>query len=134
MTVPTGTDVFRARCLRVAAALSSAGLSLRKVDKQHAIEISAAGKSVVFPIVTDERDWKSTTVEEAFYAALVDAKAWSGANVSDITISTLDGDEKTEVPLVKRDLDDELGRVGALAELLGGKDKLTELYKLAELD
>jgi hypothetical protein len=135
MSVPSDRDVYVSRCLRVAAAAGAAGLTLRKL-KQPALEIVRDGKSVSFPIVTDARTWRDTTVEEAFYVVLVDARGWSAAKdtlSSPVAVATLDEVEKTEIPLMRKDLGDELERVKTLAEMLGGEDKLDSLYATADL-
>jgi hypothetical protein len=135
MSVPSDRDVYVSRCLRVAAAAGAAGLTLRKL-KQPALEVARDGKAVSFPIVTDPRTWRDTTVEEAFYVVLVDARGWSAAKDtlnSPVALATLDETEKTEIPLMRKDLGDELDRVKTLAEMLGGEDKLDSLYATADL-
>jgi len=136
MSVPSDRDVYVSRCLRVAAAAGAAGLTLRKL-KQPVVEVERGGKAVSFPIVTDERTWRDTTVEEAFYAALVDARSWSAASatLSNTTVlsSLVDETEKNQVPLVHKDLGDEIERVKGLTDLLGGEDELNSLYAAAEL-
>jgi len=130
--VPNEQDVYIARCLRVTAAATADGVLMRKLDKTHGLEVSARGKSVVFPIVTDDRMWKATTVEEAFYCVLIDARGWANASLEDVTISQLDATEKGEVALISRDLTAERLRIAQLSDVLG-PDKLAELYNLAEL-
>ncbi len=136
MSVPSDRDVYVSRCLRVAAAAGAAGLTLRKL-KQPAVEVARGGKAVSFPIVTDERSWRDTTVEEAFYAALVDARSWAvaSATLSNTTVlsSLVDDTEKNQVPLVRKDLGDEIERVKNFTDLLGGEDELNSLYAAAEL-
>jgi hypothetical protein len=135
MSVPSDRDVYVSRCLRVAAAAGAAGLTLRKL-KTPVVEVARNGKAVSFPIVTDERTWRDTTVEEAFYAALVDARSWSAASATlnnTTVLSSLDDTEKSQMPLVRKDLVDELERVKNLTELLGGEEKLNSLYATAEL-
>ena len=125
--------MFVARCERVANAARANGLTLAKADKPPALEISRDGKSVSFPIVTDDRLWRQTTVEEAFYSVLVDARGWKSADLSDsIVVSLPDEVEKSEVSVMKRDLADENARMGALTEMLGGEDKLAALYSTAD--
>lgn len=133
--MPSDRDVYVSRCLRVAAAAGAAGLKLRKLSTP-ALEVSGNGKSIAFPIVTDARTWRETTVEEAFYVVLVDARGWSSASSTlndPAALASLDDTEKTEIPLVHKDLDDELQRVKSLADMLGGEDKLSALYATAEL-
>ncbi len=136
MSVPNDRDVYVSRCLRVAAAAGAAGLSLRKL-KEHAVEVARDGKAVEFPIVTDDRTWRDTSVEEAFYVVLVDARSWSEASETmskaPAIESLVDETEKSEVPLVRKDLGDELERVKNLADMLGGDDQLHSLYATAEL-
>jgi hypothetical protein len=134
MSISTERDTYVARCLRVAAAAQSYGVTLTKHKKEHVVEVSAGGKSVQFPIVTDDRLWGQTTVEEAFYAVLVDARGWAAANLSDaIVVPMTDDVEKGEFNLVKRDLQDERARMSDLTAMLGGDDKLAALYTTADL-
>lgn len=133
MTMPSDRERYVARCLRVSAAVQNRGVTLRKVTGQHALEIASAAGSVVFPIVTDERAWRETTIEEAFYVVLLDARGWSGAHVDDASVATLDDVESSEVPLIRRDLSDELARIGRLQQVLGGADRLNDLWETAEL-
>jgi hypothetical protein len=135
MAVPSEQDVYLSRCLRVSAAATAAGLEMRKAEKAHALEVSSSsshGQMVVFPIVTDDRTWKETTVEEAFYVVLLDARGWSNAKLDDVTVGALDPAEKYGVPLMKRDLMDERLRIAQLSDMVGA-DKLAELLALAEL-
>jgi hypothetical protein len=135
MSVPSDRDVYVSRCLRVAAAAGAAGLTMRKL-KQPALEVARNGKAASFPIVTDARTWRDTTVEEAFYVVLVDARSWSEASETMSkapVIESLDDTEKSEVPLVRKDLGDELERVKNLTDILGGEDQLHSLYATAEL-
>ncbi len=101
--------------------------------KKPALDVSGNGKSVAFPIVTDARAWKETTVEEAFYVVLVDALGWSSANLDASSMATLVDDvEREELPLIRKDLGDAIARVAALAEVLGGRAKLEELWSMLE--
>ncbi len=89
---------------------------------------------MTFPIVTDDRAWKQTSVEEAFYAVLLDAREWSGAHVDDASVATLVDDvERAELPLIRKDLGEEIARVAVLADILGGRAKLEELWSKVEL-
>jgi hypothetical protein len=134
MNPSTERDTYVARCLRVASAAQTKGVSLKKLDKTHAVEVSREGKTITFPIVTDDRLWRETTVEEAFYAVLLDARGWAAADLSDaIVVSLTDDIEKSEVNLMKRDLADEQARIADLATLLGGPDALAALYATADL-
>jgi hypothetical protein len=136
MSVPSDRDVYASRCLRVAAAAGAAGLTMRKL-KQPALEVARGGKAVAFPIVTDARTWRDTSVEEAFYVVLVDARSWSMASETiskaSVVASLEDEVEKAEIPRVRQDLGDELERVKNLTEMLGGEDELNSLYATAEL-
>jgi hypothetical protein len=134
MNPPTERDTYVARCLRVAAAARTAGVDFKKHDKPPTIEVSRASKSVSFPIITDDRLWRETTVEEAFYSVLVDARGWAGVDLSDaIVVEMPDDVEKSEVSLIKHDQDIERERMASLAELLGGEQTLTALYATADL-
>jgi len=130
----TERDTYVARCLRVASAAGSKGVALKKLDKTFAVEASKGGETVTFPIVTDARLWRETTVEEAFYSVLLDARGWAAANLSDaIVVSLTDSVESGEINLMKRDLADEQARMAKLTTLLGGADALAELYTTADL-
>jgi hypothetical protein len=134
MQSSTERDTYVARCLRVAQAAQAKGLTLKKLGKTHAVEASNNGKTVTFPIVTDDRLWRETTVEEAFYSVLVDARGWEAADLGDtIVVSLTDDVEKAEVNLMKRDLADERGRMAQLTEMLGGPEALAALYATADL-
>ena len=134
MSVSDDQSVFLSRCARVGAAATAAGATLRKADgKDPALEITRDGRSIVFPIVTDEVAWRKTSLEEALYAVLVDARGWAGATMDEAALAALDAAEKAQVPHIKSDLSTELGRVTALAEVLGGEDRLQELYTAAGL-
>jgi hypothetical protein len=135
MTVSSARDVYLAKCRLLYAAASAGGLSFQKVDRPHALEVSGNGKSVVFPIVTDDRTWKQTTVEEAFYVVLLDAQGFSNASLDDLMVVSVQATEATEAtaqPLMKRDLIDERLRIAQLNDLVG-PDKLSELVVLAGL-
>jgi hypothetical protein len=121
MAVPSDRDMFMSRCLRVSGLAQSRGVTLRKVEGRHELEVSSPQGSVVFPLVTDERDWRETTVEEAFYAVLLDARAWQSVHVDDAT------------PSLRGELSSELNRISQLETVLGGHDKLQELWDSADL-
>lgn len=136
MGPPSDRDVFAARCLRVASAANAKGMTLEKSSEpgSHAVKISGNGRSVDFPIVTDERTWLETSVEQAFYSVLVDARGWSAAIVDDASLATLVDDvEREEVPLIRKDLSEELERISKLAEVAGGRTALEELLTSVEL-
>ena len=134
MTSSSERDVYVARCLRVASVAQSKGVALKKLDKSHAIEVSKNAKTVTFQIVTDDELWRQTTVEEAFYAVLLDARGWANADLSDaIVVALTDDVEKNEANVMKRDMADERERVAQLTDILGGPDELAALYATADL-
>jgi len=134
MNTSTERDTYVARCLRVAGAARAAGVTLTKHDKDHVLEVSRDGASVRFPIVTDDRLWRETTVEEAFYAVLVDARGFAAADLSDaIVVPITDEVEKSEISLIKRDAADEKSRMDSLTAMLGGESQLAALYATADL-
>jgi hypothetical protein len=134
MNRSTERDTYVARCLRVASAAAGKGVQLKKLDKTFAVEVSKAGETVTFPIVTDARLWRETSPEEAFYAVLLDARGWAAADLSDaIVVNLSDSAEKDEVSLMKRDLAEERARMAKLTDLLGGAAALAELYATADL-
>lgn len=98
------------------------------------IKVSGNGRSVEFPIVTDERTWRETSAEQAFYSVLVDARGWSAANVDETALATLVDDvERAEMPLIRKDLTEELSRISDLAEVAGGRAALEDLLQNVEL-
>jgi hypothetical protein len=134
MNPSTERDAYVGRCLRVAAAARQTGLTLTKLDKPHAVAVSRNGQFLQFPIVTDDRLWRETTVEEAFYSVLVDARGWAAADLSDaIVVQLTDDVEKGEVNLIKHDLGDEQARMKELTTMLGGETQLAALYATADL-
>lgn len=136
MAAPKDREAFYVRCLRVAAAAGAAGATMRKSDarKRPALEVSGNGKSVEFPIVTDDRAWRETSVEEAFYVVLLDAREWSKAIVDEASVATLVDDiERAELPLIRKDLGEAIARVAILAEIVGGRARLEELWSTVEL-
>jgi hypothetical protein len=130
----TNREVFIARCERVAATARAAGLSVSKMPDAFAVVVARNGKSYPFPIVTDERDWSETTPEEAFYSVITDAFAWCAARPGETGFATLDAIERSEVPQIKRDLEEQLTRVAELTELLGGSDAMRRIWEVAGID
>lgn len=136
MTVPNDRDVYAANCLRAAAAATAHGATLSKSDAHGArtLIVVGNGRRVEFPIVTDERTWRETTVEQAFYSVLVDAQGWSAAHVDEASLATLIDDvERDEMPLIRKDLSEELARVAVLSEIVGGRTELEALWKSVAL-
>ena len=125
----TSRQDFQTRCAQVAAVLEQTGARVTKAPREKAVVVSGAGASVTFPIVSDERDWRQTTPEEALFAALTDLHAWTTANLDDATLATLDATEKTEVPLMQRDLADEAERLRVLAQVVGGMDVVRHAWQ-----
>lgn len=127
-------EAFQSRCAQVAAVIQQSGATVAKAPKDFAVVVSGAGVSVTFPIVTDERDWRETTPEEALYAALIDLFAWASAKPNDASFASLDATEKSEVPFVKRDFDAEVERLRALAQIAGGMDTVRRAWQAAGID
>ncbi|MFI5303037.1 MAG: hypothetical protein ACHREM_33525 [Polyangiales bacterium] len=125
---------FVKRCERVAEYARAAGLTLTKMPHAFAVVVARNGKSVPFPVVTDDAEWRETTPEEAFYCAVTDAFAWCAARPGEAAFATLDAIERSEVPVIKRDLETQLARVRDLTELLGGMDALRRLWEEAGID
>jgi hypothetical protein len=123
-----------ARCERVAETARAAGLTLSKVPNAFAVVVARDGKSFPFPIVTDERQWQQTSPEEAFYAVVTDAFAWCSARPGETSFATLDAIERSEVPQIKRDLQEQLKRVAELSELLGGAEAMRRIWEVAGID
>ena len=136
MPPSTERDAFYARCLRVAATAVAAGATLKKsgTRTQPTLEISGNGECVEFAIVTDERAWRETSVEEALYVVLLDAREWSNADVDGASVATIVDDvERAELPLIRKDLGEEIARIAILAEIVGGRAKLEEMWSTVEL-
>jgi len=136
MKSPTEREVFYARCLRVAAAAASAGVTMEKSGTRvrPTLEIVGNEKRVEFPIVTDESAWRETSVEEAFYVVLLDARAWSNAHLDQASMATIVDDvESAELPLIRKDLGEEIARIAILADIVGGRAKLEEMWSTVEL-
>jgi hypothetical protein len=127
-------EEFIVRCQRVADAAHAAGLTLSKLPHAFAVVVARDGKSIPFPIPSDERDWLETTAEEAFYCAVTDAFAWASARPGETSFATLDAIERSEVPQIQRDLEDQLKRVRELAVLVGGMDGMRRLWEAAGID
>ena len=127
---------FKDTCIRVRDAAQSAGLTLEKQKATHELVISRNGKAVTFPIVTDDRDWKETTPEEALYAVVLDTNAWASAHTDSATFATLEVDptEKSEIPLINTDRSAELARLRSLVQVIGGADALKKLWAAAGFD
>lgn len=125
---------FLKRCERVSEFAHRAGLTLTKMPQAFAVIVSLNGTSVEFPIVTDASDWRETTPEEAFYCAVTDAFAWCSARPGEAAFATLDAIERSEIPVIQRDLEEQMARVRALTELLGGTDVLRRLWEAAGID
>ena len=81
-------QLFKTTCVRVGEAARVSGLTLTKAPKDHSLVISKDGKSVSFPIVTDDRDWRETTPEEALYAVILDTNAWVSAKTGPETLAS----------------------------------------------
>ena len=118
----------------MAAAASAAGAVVRKAPgRSPAVEIERAGKSVTLPIVSDERDWRETTVEEALYAVIEDARGWTAGRFDEDAERTLTRIRTTDVEAFRREHEKQLARVRQLADVLGGEDRLAALYAVADL-
>jgi len=124
---------FIARAGAVAAAAGRLGITLRKSPRAFELIAEAAGNRITFPIVSDAQDWRETSAEEAFYVMLLDAHEWALARLDDAMIATLPSVEQDEVPAMRREEASALQRLQALATLLGGEDRLTDLFNAAGL-
>jgi hypothetical protein len=136
MKPSTEREAFYARCLRVAASAATAGATMKKsgTRMRPTLEISGNGKLVEFPIVTDERAWRETSVEEALYVVLLDAREWSNAHLDEASIATIVDDlERAELPLIRKDLEEEIARIAILADIVGGRANLEEMWSTVEL-
>jgi hypothetical protein len=69
---------------------------------------------------------------EAFYGAMVDAKAWQNVRLDDETTAQLDEFELDALPLIAREASAESVRLRKLAQMLGGRPALDAL--LAQVD
>ncbi len=136
MALPSERDVYDARCLRVASAAASQGVSFSKSDRRgkRSLEVSGNGRSIAFPIVTDERTWRETSVEQAFYSVLLDARSWSSAHVDAACLATFGADdERAEVPVIRTDFSERLARIEGLAAIVGGRAQLEDLLQSVDL-
>jgi len=130
----TTREAFQARCTQVAAIVGQSGASVVKAPKDFAVVVARDGASVTFPIVTDARQWRETTPEEALFAALTDLFAWASAKPDESAWSSLDAVEKTGVPFIRRDLGAEMDRLHALARIVGGMDVVRRAWQAAGID
>jgi hypothetical protein len=130
----TTRQAFQARCTQVAAIIEQTGATVAKAPKEFAVVVARGGASVSFPIVTDPRDWRETTPDEALYAALTDLFAWASAHTDDAVVATLDATEKEELPAIRRDLGAEVERLRALAQIVGGMDPVRRAWQAAGID
>ncbi len=127
---------FRTTCLRVGEAARTTGLTLSKAPTGHALVISKDGKSVSFPIVSDDRDWRDTTPEEALYAVILDTNAWVSAKIDPDTLASLQNDvvQKAEIPLMDTDRKADIDRLRQLVDVAGGSDAVKRLWTAAGFD
>ena len=125
---------FTTRCARVAEHAREKGLTLTKMPNAFALVVARDALSFPFPIVTDAREWRETSVEEAFYSVITDAFAWCSARPGETAFATLDAIERSEVPQIKRDFEEQLTRVGELIELLGGAEAMRRIWEVAGID
>ena len=133
METSTQEDFLR-RCERVSEYAHNAGLTVTKLPHAFAVTVSKNGDSVAFPIVTDASDWLETSPAEAFYCAVTDAFAWCSARPGEAAFATLDAIERSGIPVIQRDLEEQMGRVRALTQLLGGSEALRRLWEAAGID
>jgi hypothetical protein len=98
--------------------------------------ISKDGKSVSFPIVTDDRDWRETSPEEALYAVILDTNAWASANTDPSMVASLQADavQKSEVPLIDTDRKADLDRLRELISVAGDTTTVKTLWIAAGFD
>ena len=127
---------FRTICARVAEAARNAGLTLTKGTSDHSLVISKDGKSVSFPIVTDDRDWRQTAPEEALYAVILDTNAWAAAKTDPDTLAGLaaDATEKSQIPLIDTDRKADLDRLSELVDVAGDSNTVKTLWSAAGFD
>lgn len=133
METSTQEDFLR-RCERVSEYAHNAGLTVTKLPHAFAVTVSKNGDSVAFPIVTDASDWLETSPAEAFYCAVTDAFAWCSARPGEAAFAMLDAIERSGIPVIQRDLEEQMNRVRALSQLLGGSDSLRRLWEAAGID
>ncbi len=127
---------FRTTCARVGEAARNAGLTLAKASSGHSLVISKGGNSVAFPIVTDDRDWRDTTPEEALYAVILDTNAWVSAKLDPDTLASLQADaaQKSEIPLMDTDRKADLDRLRQLVTVVGDVNTVKTLWTAAGFD
>jgi hypothetical protein len=125
---------FVETCNRVGMAARNAGLSLEKAPKDHVLMVSKDGRSVSFPIVSDDRDWRALTPEEAFYAVILDADAFASARTDGSALDGLDVIERGELPIIETDKRLELQRLRDLAAMMGGPEAVKQLWLAAGFD
>lgn len=124
---------FIARATAVAAAAQRLGVTLSKSPRAFELIAEAGGNRITFPVVSDARDWRETTAEEAFYVMLLDAHEWALARLDDSMLTTIPLGERDQVPAMRREEASALQRLQALATLLGGEDHLADLFNAAGL-
>ena len=109
---------------------------LSKAPSAHALVISKDGISVSFPIVTDDRDWRQTTPEEALYAVILDTNAWVSAKTDPATLASLEADptEKAEIPLIDTDRKADIDRLHQLTRVVGSNAGVKTLWNAAGFD
>jgi hypothetical protein len=129
-------QLFRSTCIRVGEAARVSGLTLAKAPTGHFLVISKDGRSVSFPIVTDDRDWRDTTPEEALYAVILDTNAWASAKTDPATLASLQADptEKSEIPMIDTARNADLDRLRQLVGVIGSSEALKTLWTAAGFD
>lgn len=129
-------DQFLLHCEAAAAAARSAGMSFGKVPGYCAIEVRGHGSEAsAFPIVSDERTWRETSAEEAFYGMLCDVYAWAVARVDDAKLARLAKDEDALArEEIRREVGEQLVHLRALAAHAGGIDALKDVWAAGGLE
>ena len=123
---------FETRCTALASYATSHGISLRKGPANN-LTVSAGSSSVVFPIVSDPRDWVKLKPEAAFYSRMLDVKSWRNVKLDTIADAPAGGvDVRAELPSFLKEADAESDRRRALANLLGGEANLDALLAHVE--
>lgn len=120
---------FEQVCANVAMVAHNAGVSIAKVPGVHAITVSGNGATATFPIPCDEADWRKTSVDEAFYAAIVDAMAFAGVSDGD-ALKALDSENHGATTAIRKGLNEEKSRLSAL-EMVMGSDAFAKLIAAA---
>ncbi|MGH7728356.1 MAG: hypothetical protein ACREM2_06165 [Vulcanimicrobiaceae bacterium] len=135
--MPAEPNDFATRCAQAAALAERAGLVLEKSATAHELVVRSGDATVSFPIVTDDRDWSATTPQQAFFAALLDARAWSTASLANETAAPSgtapDALARLAADQMRRDYDDQTGRLKTLAAMLVGVGGLDALWDAAGL-